>query len=82
MSGGTVYERRDRRGLWVHEVMRAGKRTKNYYQSQEAAEAAKAALLRGTDLLAQRRTLGEWLTKWVDEVVPRRVQPKTARTYA
>ena len=82
MSGGTVYERRDRPGLWVHEVMRAGERTKTYYQSREAADAAKAALLRGADLAAQRRTLGEWLTKWAAEVMPKSVEPKTARTYA
>ncbi|HEY3334931.1 MAG TPA: hypothetical protein VGK16_06785, partial [Candidatus Limnocylindrales bacterium] len=81
-SGGTVYPRKDRPGLWIHEVMVGGKSTKTAYQSKEAADAAKAALLRGDSMEAQRHTLGEWLTHWVAAIAPGRVSARTARYYA
>ncbi len=80
MSGGTVYPRKDRPGLWYWELRKDGKRLRRSYPSKEAADAAKAAYLRGVQPAG---SLGDWLTEWLDQYVPhRQLAPKTRDTYA
>lgn len=84
---GSVSQRKD--GLWVGRVElepRNGKRRRRVVY----AKTQKAVILKMRDVRKQvdagvtttrSMTLEAWLAKWVDEIAPKRVKPKTLATY-
>lgn len=81
-GSGTVYERGDRPGTWVTEVTVGGKRKREHFPSQDLARAALQRLVTGVGAQPGPASLGAWLTRWAETIAPRRVEPKTAQTYA
>ena len=86
-EGSVFYD--EGRGLWVGRVElepRNGKRRRRvvYAKTQKAAIAKMRDVRRDVDkgvTTTRSMALEAWLTKWIDEVVPGRVKPKTFATY-
>jgi integrase len=81
-GAGTVYERADRPGTWVTEVTVGGKRRREHYSSKELARAALERLVKGAADQPRPESLGAWLSRWAETIAPKRVESKTAQTYA
>lgn len=64
-GAGTVYQRRDRPGLWVVERRVRGQRSKQTFGSEEAARHWLSSAT-ATTLFQGSGTLGEWLRSWSD----------------
>jgi integrase len=78
-GAGTVYQRRDRPGLWVVERRVRGQRSKQTFSSEEAARHWLGSAT-ATTLFQGSGTLGEWLRSWSDN--PRkRLEPRTQDFY-
>ncbi len=82
---GNIKQRAD--GLWEARVSLPGGKRKSLYgktrrEAQEKLRAALRDLDAGVDLATGRQTVGQFLDRWLDDVVKPGVRPKTHHSYA
>ncbi len=84
-NGGTIRQRAG--GRWEPQVSLPGVKRKTYYgkmrkEAQDKLRAALRDLDAGLDLGSSRQTVGQFLDRWIADVVRPSKAPKTAATYA
>lgn len=87
---GSIFQRTD--GRWVASLTTGynanGLQARKVYYAKSRAEvvrkldAARKMLLEGRPLSPERQTVGQFLTRWLADVVHPNVSPKTHRTYS
>jgi integrase len=82
---GSIKQRAD--GLWEARVSLEGGKRKSFYgktrkEAQDKLRGALRDIDAGLDLSAGRQTLGQYMTRWLEDVAKPNVRPGTYKSYA